>query len=151
MVTQVEEGTSACRITEQNDKDPIIEGDVIANLAFDPGRKYKFLVEGEFDLDNTGRTSPLDRQRVIQLVQTSGGEAVDKLDVDVDYVVLGESPKMPGADEMGQDPARLQAQREAYERYNRVKQEASKYSRTILNTNQLLDFLGFTPRKTLSR
>jgi predicted nucleic acid-binding Zn-ribbon protein len=47
--------TSECRVTRQASAHPIIEGDIIVNLAYERDRRPKFVVRGEFDLDYDGR------------------------------------------------------------------------------------------------
>jgi FtsZ-binding cell division protein ZapB len=152
-VMRAEDTSSECRITAENEKQPIEPDDIIANIAFDTQRKYKFLIVGEFDLYDTGRPTPVDKQEVILLVKRFGGEIVDKLTVEVDYVVMGVEPKKPeeGLELTAEDQQRVKAQKEAYDYYNSIKQEAPRTGAPILNTHRFLDLVGYTPRKTLIR
>ncbi len=151
-VIRVEDSSSACRITSQSDEDPIDVGDIIANLVFDSRRKYTFVVEGQFDLYNTGRPTPIDKQEVILLIRRFGGKVAGKMDIDVDYVVMGVSSKPESPeDPTPEDQEQYKRLKEAHDRYNAAKQAAIKMGIPILNTNRFLDLVGYTPTKTLKR
>ncbi|MHC4983824.1 MAG: hypothetical protein ACYTF6_11755 [Planctomycetota bacterium] len=139
--------TSACRITAQEDKSRIEVGDLVANLAYETRRSFKFYLEGEFDLRNTGRTSPVDKQEVAWLIRRFGGETVKELTAEVDYVVLGVRPIEPkGIEDLTPEARALRtALRQAAQRYKEVQQKASKIGIPILNTNRFLDLVGYTP------
>ncbi|KKK60355.1 hypothetical protein LCGC14_3025190, partial [marine sediment metagenome] len=94
-VINVGPNTSECRITKAATEDPIVEGDLVANLVYNTSRTYRFVVEGEFDLYGEGRTDPLGNRRVRSLIERFGGKVVDMVSVDTDFVVLGEEPTRP--------------------------------------------------------
>jgi hypothetical protein len=150
VVIRADESRSTCRITKQSDDDPVDVGDLIANLAFDPQRTYTFIVEGQFDLYNTGKPNPIDRQEVIALVRRFGGKIAKEVTAQTDYVVLGVPPKKPerSEDAFGLDEEQFRQLTREYESYYRTQQEAKQFGIPVLNTNRFLDLVGYTPRKT---
>ncbi len=58
VVTSVRDTVSECRIVERTGKEPIVAGDLVANVAFDPQRTYTFVVDGQFDLRKQGQFIP---------------------------------------------------------------------------------------------
>ena len=152
-VIRVDETSSTATVTRKSDEDPIVPGDMVANLVFDAQRKYTFVVEGLYDLYGTGQATTVGRQEVILLIRKFGGTVAEEVDIAVDYVVMGEPPRMPEfmAEGTEEDRARFQREKEAFERYQRTKQKAMQIGIPILNTNRFLDLVGYTPVRTLAR
>ncbi len=148
IVTDVQAGTAEAEITRWQGSDPIIEGDLIGNIAFDPNRSYTFVVMGDFDINGDGRPDPLGQQRVKQLILEYGGRLADEVSVDTDFVVMGTAPN-PGRQPRDDEPetTRMLYQNRMAEAggYQSVQQAATALRIPILNTNRFLSFLGFTP------
>jgi len=153
IVKQVFEETSECVVAREDPRDPIAEGDIIANIAFDESRQYTFLVKGQFDIQGGGEATDEGRDQVIALIRQFGGKVVDDVDVDVDFVVLGPEPAIPA--EPDKDiPATMrdiyEAKLRQRDEYLQVKQEAIHLRLRILNTNRFLERIGYVPVKTLT-
>lgn len=84
--------TSECRVKRRVAERPIIEGDIVVNIAFDRERKPKFVIRGQFDLDYDDQVDPRGAERIANLVREWGGQVVAELDETVDYVVIGQAP-----------------------------------------------------------
>ena len=75
-IRNVYEATSEARVTSTKAvSDPIMDGDVVANLVYDRNRHYRFVVAGDFDLDFDGRIDPdgVGGQAVVNMIQRAGG------------------------------------------------------------------------------
>lgn len=138
------------RVVRQTRGRKIASGDKVANIAYDPNITFKFMVFGDFDLDNSGDPSPTDKDRVEGLVRQFGGELIEELNFDVDYLVLGKLPAPPqplAANEI--DPVKIQAfvnaQRE-FETYRSLEQQAREFKIPILNQNRFLSVVGYYTR-----
>ncbi len=154
VVTKVMDDISECRIVESKKTDPVNPDDTIANIAFDPQRTYVFVVEGSFDLYNTGKATPLGASEVKAMIREAGGKIADKVTVETDFVVMGEIPSKPHEPAENAEPSSWEVYREqlkVYQRYEQVMKQAQSLSKPILNANSFLAFMGYTPIKTLSR
>lgn len=148
IVSNVGATTSECRIQQQTPDDPIVVGDLVANLAFDPTRKYTFVVEGEFDLYGSGRTTREGAQHAAMLVERYGGKVATEVGVDTDFIILGSEPSPPSKPGENDPSVVWQNYREllkVYDRYNDVKTLAKSMHIPVLNTNKFLAFIGYTP------
>ena len=148
-VINVGETTSECRIVEWDRTEPIMPGDLIANIAFDRTRTYKFVVEGEFDLYGTGRPDPLGNEKIRSLIKRFGGKVLDSVSVDTDFVVMGDEPQRPPTPGEDAPPAVWQIYKnklKEYNHYQQVKEMAISLRIPILNTNRFLAFTGYVPK-----
>jgi predicted nucleic acid-binding Zn-ribbon protein len=148
-VTTVRDVVSECRIVERTGKEPIVPGDLVVNVAYDPRRTLTFVVDGQFDLRNRGQASPEDVQEVKLLIQRSGGKVGDQVDVQTDFAVLGtEPPKPPQPSESAAEAvwAVYQAQLREYNRYQETLQAAKSMHVPILNTNRFLALIGYSSK-----
>ena len=149
-VVNIAERSSVCRIVRQEQGNTVNKGDLIANVVYDPDVKYKFLVFGDFDIDNTGSTSLSDGKRVETMIERWGGRLATELTYDVDFLVLGLEPLAPtplSRDEV--DPLRIQeqaAQQERYDQHQRLIAKARALSISILNQNRFLALVGYYRR-----
>lgn len=144
---------SECRIVQAKKDDPIIEGDLVANVVFDPTRTYNFVVQGEFDLYGEGRPDPAATQRVRSMIERFGGKVVDEVAVTTDFVVVGAEPPRPPDLTRDARPGDLQLYKEKmeiYNRYQQVKTLAATLQIPTMNTNRFLAFTGLVPKKRLS-
>ncbi|HSV14285.1 MAG TPA: hypothetical protein VLI90_08495 [Tepidisphaeraceae bacterium] len=146
-ITRVGTTSSECRIVRTSPGAVLSEGDVIANLVYDPNNKYNFFVYGNFDLANTGRPNPADGEVIKRLVTQWGGKVVDQVNVDTDFVVLGKEPTLPSyskeelesplnADKLAKAQAEL-------EKYHEIMQTARDLHIPILNQNRFLYYIGY--------
>jgi uncharacterized coiled-coil protein SlyX len=89
------ESTAECRVTRQTPGQPIVEGDIIVNIAYDKARKPKFVVVGDFDINYDGIVDADGVERIEAIVRDWGGQVVRELDETTDYVVVGVGPQSP--------------------------------------------------------
>ncbi|MDY6914480.1 MAG: hypothetical protein SVT52_08510 [Planctomycetota bacterium] len=154
IVTNVSENISECRISSQKADDPIVEGDLVGNLAFDTLQTYTFVVEGHFDLYAEGEASITGAEKVKAMIKKSGGKLVDKVDVNTDFVVMGQEPPRPARPSENAPPQDWKVYQEwmkIYNHYGDVKLMAQTMHIPVLNTNRFLAFLGRTSSKTLRK
>ncbi|MBL7133397.1 MAG: hypothetical protein ISS78_04810 [Phycisphaerae bacterium] len=151
-VMSVGQDVSRCRVVKQDKVSPAIPDDLVANVAFDSVRKWRFLIEGNFDLHGTGRPTPQGAVEAKLLLKRLGAVIADKVEVDVDFVVMGAEPPIPTRPEEDDPPAIWEAWRIAVKvqkRYGQVKKLAGDLGIPIRNTNWLVDMTGYTPIKPL--
>ena len=144
-VVSINERSSECRIVEMLSTDPIVSGDIIANPIYDRHRKLAFFVLGEFDLDGDGRYDPDGADRIKALIQNWGGDLVDTLNAQVDFVVLGGAPKSPSRplDASPEEDRRYQAAERAHERYMTNRASVETLAVPTLTQTVFLNFLGY--------
>ena len=150
-VVQVGDQTSKCKITRSNPGQPVVSEDVIANAVYDPTYEFKFLVHGKFDVDNDGRPSESEADYLRQLVIDWGGVVIsgEELPGNLDFLVLGEEPPMPGllAPNATEDQiARWVEKRRAHETYRRLFRQATEAQIPVLNANRFFILTGTTNR-----
>lgn len=144
------ESTSArCRVVKSSRGNPVVVGDVIANPVYDPDKTYNFVVFGNFDTDGDGIATPFERQALVAVIERWGGEVLDDISGDLDFLVLGERPDEP------LQPA-PNAPRVVYDEYLRLKNRVDRYeelfevasasSIPVLNQNRLRTLIGELPR-----
>jgi hypothetical protein len=146
-VVTLMDGTAECRVVRPPSR-PIIEGDVIVNIAYERDRKPRFLIEGTFDLDYDGQPDPEGGvDLVANLIRQWGGEVVAELDESVDFVVLGISPEhwVYGDNVLISDVVREQIRlRETQgERFSDTVRRATAMYIPVLTQGQFLFLAGF--------
>ncbi len=95
-VVSVGETTAECSvITPPSPDDPILVGDGVGNIVLNRthGRKTRFCVVGEFDIDGDGFDDPRGLDAIRALVARYGGEVVSEVDADTDYLIVGNCPE----------------------------------------------------------
>jgi hypothetical protein len=75
-VVQVEGKLARARILESSNGNPIVKGDLVYSVAWQPGSKVEFALVGKMDTNGDGVD---DRSVLKQLIQESGGEVVEEL------------------------------------------------------------------------
>lgn len=148
VVTNVGKTVSECRLTSQQRSDPVVEGDLVANVAFDRTRTYTFVVIGNFDLYGTGSATPEGADKVKMLIKSFGGKVADAVDINTDFVIRGQRPKTPASPAEFAPPQERQVYREqlkVVERFDSEVARAESLHIPILNTNRFLAFIGYTP------
>jgi archaellum component FlaC/lysophospholipase L1-like esterase len=149
-VTKVNNDVSECRIVQQDPSDPIVSGDVVANLAYHAARSYVFMVVGDFDLDDSGLATQQDREEIKDAIRRFGGTLGDTLDYRTDYVVMGTEPSKPEQPSPDASDATRRAYEEAMQEYKRffdLRDTASQMQIPVLNKNRFLIFTGYMPAK----
>jgi len=168
LVTSVRERVSVCRIAEPKSGEngesskkgePILAGDLIENIAYDPDKTFAFLVEGQFNLSGQQEPVPEGAEEVKALIRRCGGgiveveEKVDTatneievvLDPQTDYVVLGAEPIQPGVITEDAEPSEravYQEQKRAYDRYVKIREKALDMKIPMLNQNRFMALTG---------
>jgi hypothetical protein len=130
------------RFLNDNLSDPILPGDVIFSPLFEAGKAEHFALAGFMDFDEDGRS---DRERVKQLIELNGGvvdaevtddgKKVGGITVKTRYLVLGEQPSDQGGTA------------EFRNSYSRMLSEAEQLGVKKMPFKELLDHIGFDPRK----
>jgi hypothetical protein len=144
-VIKVDDTSSTARIVREKRGNPVVKGDVAANAAFDPNKKYTFLVYGNFDPEGTGTPTPQGRAEIEALINGWGGTVVDQLSGDVDFVVLGQRPILPPQPPDTAPPAFITEfirQQRIVQQYDRLFQQATATSIPVLNENRLYTLTG---------
>lgn len=154
-VVTVMEQTSECRVTRRVPGQPIIEGDLLVNIAYDRARKPKFVVRGDFDLDFDGVIDFNGPEEIAALIRQWGGQVVEELDESVDFVVIGLPPTGPDitADQRVSDVVRDQAVQKELERsrYRALVERAQKMFIPVITQNQFLFLTGYAGDTTVTR
>lgn len=146
-VVTVMEDTAECRVSRREAGQPIIDGDIIVNIAYERNRQPKFVVRGEFDLDYDGIPDADGPEQVRSLIREWGGQVVADLDESVDFVVVGQSPGVPtfADDEMVSDIVRDQMRRQelAGSEFAQLLGRAASMYIPVVTQNQFLFLTGY--------
>lgn len=147
-VVDIDSDTSRARIVREARGNPIVRGDVIANPVYDPSKIYRFLVYGNFDVNNDGIASKEEATDLEALIRDWGGMIENDLTGGMDFLVLGQKPVLPpqpGPDapwEVLQEYVRLQR---IVKRYDDLFAQSVASSIPVLNENRLFTLLGSIP------
>lgn len=144
VVKNVESDIAECHVVQSEATDPILEGDFVANVAFNAMAAPVFVVAGDFDMG--GDDALEGKQQVISMIKRYGGTVADDVDVNVDFVVLGDEPRVPNVGAASTPSVRAIAEDRAKlrDRYNRIKDLARDYQIPVLNLNRFLASVGYT-------
>jgi hypothetical protein len=146
-VTRVGATSSEARVVKVRPGENITEGDLLVNLVYDPNVKYKFVVHGEFDLDNNGVATANDAEVIKRLVTDWGASLMNQVTVDTDFLVLGKEPVIPTfPPEEENDPInvdRVNQAKAALQAYQDIRAQANELNIPILNQNRFLYFVGY--------
>lgn len=142
---------SECQIVSTVRDQTIMPGDVIVNAVYDRQNKYVFRVIGEFDVYGTGGPEPESAAVVENLITRWGGEVVSELEVQTDFVVVGETPSVPSRPDGSDQAAVALYEKKLKERsdYEQEQKRASALSVPILNHKRFLYLLGLGERSPL--
>jgi regulator of replication initiation timing len=146
-ITSVGPATSEARVTRLSYGAILAEGDKVANLVYDRNTRYTFMVYGAFDLDQNGVPTPQDADVVKRLVTEWGGKLTDRVNVDTDFVVLGQEPVLPefSREELN-DPfnaKRLADAQASLDQYLSIRETAARLRIPIVNQNRFLYLIGY--------
>ncbi|NJL31321.1 MAG: hypothetical protein HC898_06645 [Phycisphaerales bacterium] len=149
-ITSIADNTATGRVIQMTRNTSLSEGDMIANLVYDPNQNYKFHVFGRFDLDRTGQPNDSDRKRLEQMILQWGGTLQESLSYDTDFLVIGAEPARPEPLRSDvRDPRLIEefaVKQRVWEDYQRLLQEANRYQTRVLNTNRFLNLVGYYQR-----
>ena len=148
-VTQVRGDASICRITSSTPGHAIQQGDLIFNVVYhnDASRKFHFVVFGDFDLDGDGVATAAERDRLISMINTWGGQVDTDVNAQTDYIVMGTRPATPTIVEDNSTataPGSVASQRMTDdERYDQIMKEGKELGIPVLNANRFLSLIGY--------
>ncbi|MFQ6048503.1 MAG: hypothetical protein ACE5K7_03990, partial [Phycisphaerae bacterium] len=94
-VTAVMETTAECRVTRATPRRPIVQGDVVVNIAYEPDRLPVFVVRGVFDLDYDGQADWNGVEKVAAIIRAWGGRVAAEIGETTDFLVVGLKPHVP--------------------------------------------------------
>jgi hypothetical protein len=150
-VIAVSPGSSKCRIIKTEPGQQLFDGDIIANLVYDQNLKMRFHVYGEFDIDQNNVANAREADVVKRLITQWGGLVTDKVDMDVDILVMGKEPPLP--EKPKPDPATgsvnpadeliYQQAQQKLDAYLAVRDQAISYGIPVLNQNRFLHYIGY--------
>jgi tetrahydromethanopterin S-methyltransferase subunit B len=144
-VVTLEESSSECRVARTTPGQPIMEGDIVVNIAYERGRKPKFVVRGDFDLNFDGQVDFDGPDRVASIIREWGGQAVPELDESVDFVVIGVAPRGVEVKPDASDIVRDQAERKKLElsEFRKLIDQAKSMYIPVITQNQFLFLTGY--------
>jgi hypothetical protein len=146
-VINVGQNSSSCRVIRMATGQTLTQGDVCANLVYDRNTKLKFYVYGKFDMDNNGVATDAEAEVIKNLITRWGGQIVDKLGTDADFVVMGKEPQVPSySPEELQQPipaAKAAEAKAALDAYDKVRNEAVGLHLPIMNQTSFLYYTGY--------
>ncbi len=152
-VFDVQKDVSIARVISQENKQPLMPDDIVANLIWDRNATNVFVVTGEFDFDDDGLADYDGTVKVVGLVEKWGGKVVKEISIETDFVILGKAPTIlarPTHEQLEMDPMAIEKYEESlqnYEDYQRILQQSETLSIPIFNLDRFLYFVGY---KTLS-
>ncbi len=140
---------SAARIINSSVRKPILQGDIVANLIWNSDRPNVFVVAGDFDLNNDGKTDPNGAAAIKTLIERWGGKVVDAVSINTDFLVLGQQPEVlerPTLEQTEVDPqapARYEASLARLNRYNELRGQAQTLWIPVFTYERFLYFIGY--------
>jgi hypothetical protein len=148
-VFQVSDQVSAARIVRSDKKNPIVKEDLVANLIWDSESSNRFVITGEFDFDNDGAPDSDGAQRIVELIERWGGQIMDEVTVNTDFMVIGMEPKTvarPTQDELDVDPLAQQRYEQSLTRaqaYQDLLQKANNLGVPVFNHKRFMFLIGY--------
>ncbi|MBN1805395.1 MAG: hypothetical protein JW837_09105 [Sedimentisphaerales bacterium] len=140
----------AARITKPDPKQPILLGDIAANLIWHSDKTNVFVIAGDFDLDKDGNIDENATGRIKSLIEKWGGKVVDNITIDTDYLVLGDLPQVPlqqpTMEELELDPGAMQkyeARLAELDNYTQLEAQAQALWIPIFRYERFLYFIGY--------
>lgn len=153
VVTMMDD-SAECRVTRGTAGQPIIEGDIVVNIAYERNRLPKFLVEGEFDLNYDGVVDFDGVDKIKGMIRQWGGQVVEKLDETTDFVVIGAAPQAPGGVPEGVSPQvadQINTRQLEQGRFRELVGQAKSMYIPVITQNQFLFLTGYAGEGALAR
>lgn len=146
-LTNVMENSSEFYIVGLTRKsDPIVEGDLITNAAFDRERPFNFAVVGRMDINGDGAE---DTEWVKTHIRRVGGKVQDQVTVQTDYLVVGDDPMtwLPpsGATPSPQQQVLMDKIKKEQAAFGEATDMAQRLHIPVLNQNRFLSLIGIAP------
>lgn len=144
-IIRIEDASSVARVVREKRGNPIVRGDVVANPIYDPKKVYKFLIYGNFDANRDGVYTPQEQAEIEAMIRAWGGQVVDSLSGDIDFLVLGSKPVLPPAPPSTAPVAVVDEYvrlRRVVQEYDRLFEQAQATAIPVLNENRLRTLLG---------
>lgn len=144
-IIRIEDASSVARVVREKRGNPIVRGDVLANPIYDPNKVYKFLIYGNFDANRDGVYTPQEQAEIEAMIRAWGGEVVDSLSGDIDFLVLGSKPVLPPAPPSTAPVAVVDEYvrlRRVAQEYDRLFEQSQATAIPVLNENRLRTLLG---------
>lgn len=138
-------GSSECKVIKVQPGQQIFNGDLLANLVYDPNIKIRFHVYGDFDLDQNGVANANETEQVKRLITQWGGIVVDKIDIDTDFVIMGKEPVMPEkpTDDDPISKHNWETAKKKLDAYDSVREKALGLYIPVMNQNRFLYYIGY--------
>jgi archaellum component FlaC len=141
-VIKVGENTSTAKITRSTLGQPIVRDDVIVNAIYDPEYQFKFLVHGQFDIDQDGQPTEEEAAYLRSQIENWGGIVIqsDTLPGDLDFLVLGVTPLEPPVPPKDASTLQMQDYRRkktTQQMYQELYRQARNAQLPILNATRL--------------
>ncbi len=156
-VFDVQQSISAVKIVSMEKKNPIVTGDIAINLIWDKETPNTFVVAGSFDFDGDGKIDYNGRDQIVKLIERWGGIVVDKIDINTDFIVLGNPPRKlpkPTEEQVDSDQLAMDKYKQSQERYNnysKVLSQAKALSIPVFNTERFKNLIGFDTEAKMSK
>ncbi len=156
-VFDVQESISAVKIVSMDKKNPIITDDIAINLIWNKETPNTFVVAGAFDFDGDGKIDYNGRDQIVKLIEQWGGIVVDKIDINTDFIVLGNPPrKLPKPTETQMDSDQLamdkyEQAKTRYDNYSKILSQAKALSIPVFNTERFKNLIGFDTEARMSK
>ncbi len=153
-VFNVAKNMSTARITKSDPLNPILKGDIVANLIWSKDKPNIFVVAGDFDLDGNGTKDFEADNKIMALIENWGGKVEDTVSVNTTFIVLGTPPAVmerPTYDQLAIDPLAMdkyEASMKRLENYKDVLKQAQALNIPILNYDRFLYLIGYKSQST---
>lgn len=144
-IISLDENSSTARVVRQSRGNPLAKGDVIVNAVYDPNKVYTFLVYGNFDTNGDGQYTEQEGSNIRARIESWGGDVIDELTGNVDFLVLGQRPALPPEPPINAPTAVIQRFMElksAAQRYDELFDRAASTSIPVLTSNRLNTLTG---------
>lgn len=144
-ITRVGDSTSSARIIRESRGQPVVEGDVIANAAYDPDKVYSFVVFGDFDANHDRQPTSAERGSIVSLIRDWGGDVEDDLTGRTDFLVLGDRPVLPPAPSPDAPLPLIQEyirKQSLVQKYDALFRTATQTGIPVLNENRFYTLTG---------
>ncbi|MFW6155286.1 MAG: hypothetical protein ACOC95_08725 [Planctomycetota bacterium] len=148
IVKSVDDAIAECHVVRTTPGEPIVAGDLIANIAFSTVTQPTFYIVGQFDLNNDGESDDDSLDAIRNMIARFGGSIVDEISVQTDYVVMGAPPRpvaRPAPDAPPTHVALWERHEKQVAAYENTQEIAMRFNKPILNARQFMSFIGYTP------
>jgi hypothetical protein len=148
-VFNIDENISVAKILTTDPQNPVLKGDVVANLVWSKDQTNLFVVAGDFDLDGNGERDYEAERKIKGLIDTWGGKVQPDVTINTDFIVLGTTPQVlprPTYDEISIDPLAMDKYEKSLQRleqYKKIKEQADKLQIPLLNYERFLYLIGY--------